>query len=77
VTFLEQGGLARGASGRNHGFLWLHLLVAQAVSGPMILGETAERVGYRPDVTPPGLWTVAQRSRRLFPFLERVPIVRT
>src|SRR3954453_14625882 len=24
VVLLEQDGLARGASGRNHGFLWLH-----------------------------------------------------
>jgi hypothetical protein len=51
--------------------------VAQAAASPVILGETSERVGYRTNLTPPGLWTVARRARRLFPLLARAPLVRT
>jgi sarcosine oxidase subunit beta len=53
------------------------LLVAQASSGPVIVGETSDRVGYRADVTPTGINAVAKRGQLLFPFLARVPVVRT
>ncbi len=53
------------------------LLVAQASSGPVIVGETSDRVGYRADVTPTGIRVVAQRGQLLFPFLAKVPVVRT
>lgn len=53
------------------------LLVAQAATGPVIVGETSDRVGYRAGVTPPGLWAVAQRGRLLYPFLAQTPVVRT
>lgn len=53
------------------------LLVAQANSGPVIIGETSDRVGYRADVTPTSIRAVAQRGQLLFPFLSKVPVVRT
>jgi sarcosine oxidase subunit beta len=53
------------------------LLVAQAQSGPVIIGETSDRVGYRADVSPTGIRAVARRSEMLFPFLARTPVVRT
>jgi sarcosine oxidase subunit beta len=53
------------------------LLVAQAHAGPVILGETSDRVGYRSDVTPPAIQAVAARSRALYPFLGSLPVVRT
>lgn len=53
------------------------LLVAQAASGPVILGETSDRVGYRADVTPPGLRAVASRSEVLYPFLKNTSVVRS
>jgi glycine/D-amino acid oxidase-like deaminating enzyme len=53
------------------------LLVAQASSGPVIVGETSDRVGYRADVTPTGIRAVAQRGQLLFPFLAKTPVLRT
>jgi glycine/D-amino acid oxidase-like deaminating enzyme len=53
------------------------LLVAQAHSGPVIIGETSDRVGYRADVSPVGIRAVAHRGQMLFPFLAKTPVVRT
>jgi glycine/D-amino acid oxidase-like deaminating enzyme len=53
------------------------LLVAQAQSGPVIIGETSDRVGYRADVSPVGIRAIAQHGQLLFPFLAKTPVVRT
>jgi len=53
------------------------MLFAQANAGPVILGETSDRVGYRADVTPPGIRTVTNRARQIYPFLAGAPVVRT
>jgi glycine/D-amino acid oxidase-like deaminating enzyme len=53
------------------------LLVAQAQSGPVIIGETSDRVGYRADISPVGIQAIAQRGQILFPFLAQTPVLRT
>jgi glycine/D-amino acid oxidase-like deaminating enzyme len=53
------------------------LLVAQAQSGPVIIGETSDRVGYRANVSAVGIQAISQRGQLLFPFLAQTPVLRT
>jgi len=51
--------------------------IEQTASGSLVLGSTREFVGYDTGVTAEGIGTIAARTARVIPRLDRVHIIRT